>query len=169
MRRRRRHGSEDETTSSELNIVPFLDVVVNLMIFLLATTTAALAVAQVEVELPGHCVGCPAPPPGLELSVTLADRGIIVAGRGGRLSPGCESTGGEVLTIPRDRRGYDFTELARCLARVHARFPAEDSVIVTADPSVPYEDVIGAIDAARGTEQTLFPRVLVSAGVRSRM
>jgi biopolymer transport protein TolR len=168
-RRPRKAEPEDQLGSGELNIVPFLDVVVNLMLFLLATSTAAMAVAQVEVEMPAfgpRCVGCP-PASELELSLTLADEGIVVAGRGGRLSPGCEATGGEVLTVPRAGARHDFAELTRCLERVHAEYPHEDTVIITADPRVPYEELIHAMDAARGTSAApLFPHVLLSAGVR---
>lgn len=155
------------SADGELNIVPFLDVVVNLMLFLLATTTAAVAVAQVDTQLvPQRRVGG-APPEGLTLSVTIADRGIIVASREGRFASGCERTGAEPLTITRAPSGYDFAALQRCLERVHARHPGEDTVIVTADPRVPYEDLISAMDAARGSaEAPLFPRVLLSAGIR---
>ncbi|MCZ7685162.1 MAG: hypothetical protein M5U28_42885 [Sandaracinaceae bacterium] len=61
----------------ELNIVPFLDIVVNLMLFLLATSAVTMAVAQIEAELPATCGGpdCPRTPPALDLSVTITGRG----------------------------------------------------------------------------------------------
>ena len=34
------------------------------------------------------------------------------------------------------------------------------------DPEVPYEDLIGAMDAVRGEDNELFPDVLLSAGIR---
>ena len=39
--------------------------------------------------------------------------------------------------------------------------------MITADPQIPYEDVIAAMDALRGDETgLLFPRVMLSAGLR---
>lgn len=150
----------------ELNIVPFLDIVVNLMLFLLATTTVTMAMAEVEVSLPGVCrgVGCPETEPGLDLTVTIVEGGFLVAGRGGRLAPGCrELTSAPGLTVA----GHDFEALHACAERVHAAYVDEDTVMITADPQIPYEDVIAAMDALRGDEAgLLFPRVMLSAGLR---
>lgn len=153
----------------ELNIVPFLDIVVNVMLFLLATTTAAIAVAQVEVELPATCAtGCQRPPRSLNLSVTVAEEGVFVSGEGAHLAPGCaDTTSRAVVTVPRTARGQDFAGLRDCLRAVHRRFPEEDSLILTADPLVPYEDVVQAMDAARGdAHEPWFSRVRLSAGLR---
>jgi biopolymer transport protein TolR len=164
----RRPDLDPSEHPGELNIVPFLDVVVNLMLFLLATSAATMALAQVEVEPPASCQRCPGVRRGLDLSVTLASSGISVAGRGGRLAPGCEElTSGPGVTIAARPEGYDFSALRACAARVHAAYPEEDSVILTADPHVPYADVIAAMDALRGSAGAeLFPRVRLSAGLR---
>ncbi|MCC6877917.1 MAG: hypothetical protein IT378_26640, partial [Sandaracinaceae bacterium] len=53
LRRARARKDTSDTPGGELNIVPFLDVVVNLMLFLLATSSAALALAQHDSELGG--------------------------------------------------------------------------------------------------------------------
>ncbi|HBQ13990.1 MAG TPA: hypothetical protein DEF51_23630 [Myxococcales bacterium] len=164
---RPRHLDPSEQ-GGELNIVPFLDIVVNVMLFLLATTTAAIAVAQVDVELPATCVGCGGQTRSLNLSVTVGEEGVFVSGEGAHLAPGCaETTPRAVVTVPRTTEGHDFEALRACLDQVHQRFPEEDSLILTADPTVPYADVIRAMDAARGDDHTLwFPRVRLSAGVR---
>jgi biopolymer transport protein TolR len=154
MRRRRHRKEEAHPADGELNIVPLLDIVMNVVMFLLATTTAAFAVAQVDIETPGRCVGCDAPP-GLNIGVALGSDAIIVDYDSGTLAEECPR-------IPHRDGRYDFAALEACLERVHAQFPREDSVILTADPEVPYEHVIGAMDAARGS----FPRVMLSAGVR---
>jgi biopolymer transport protein TolR len=167
---RRRTAIDPSEQRGELNIVPFLDVVVNLMLFLLATSAATLSIAEADVTLPAICSGaeCGHAPPGLELSVTLTRGGVVVAGRGGRLAPGCtETTGAPSPTIARTASGYDFDALRACAERLHAAHPRERSVIVGADPEVPYQALIGAIDAVRGSpEAPLFPRVRISTGVR---
>jgi biopolymer transport protein TolR len=136
----------------ELNIVPFLDVVVNLMLFLLATTSAVVSVAQIDASLPGHCRGAHcARGPTSEPSVVLADRAIFVT-----------PPSGAPIEIARGARGYDFAALADALASIRRESPTEDSFTLTADPAVAYQDVVAAIDAARPTH----PVVHVSAGVR---
>lgn len=166
----RRREPDPAERGGELNIVPFLDVVVNLMLFLLATTAATtVAMAQSTASTPGLCRGhCERGEPGLGLSVTVLEEGLVVAGRDGRLAPGCEgTTGASGPTIPRGLAGQDFDALRACLVRVHARFPDEREVVLSADPSVRYEALIGAMDAARGdADAPLFTDVRLSAGVR---
>lgn len=163
----RRRPPDPSEQPGELNIVPFLDVVVNLMLFLLATA-ATVAVARADAQLPSTCgTGCDRRPRGLELSVTVTDAGVFVATRDARLAPGCEDTGSGGPTVARGLRGHDFDALRACLARLAARHPEERAVILSADPEVPYQDLIGAMDAARGdADRPLFPDVQLSAGVR---
>lgn len=164
----RRSEPDPSERPGELNIVPFLDVVVNLMLFLLATAAVTAAVAQTESETPASCRGCGGAAGGLDLSVTIADEGIFVASRTGRLAPGCAGTSEAASpTVARGAAGHDFAALRACLTRVSDRFPDEREVILSADPLVPYEDLIRAMDAARGdAERPLFPRVRLSAGLR---
>lgn len=156
----------DEAAQGELNITPFLDVVVNLVLFLLATTAAVLSTTELEVRLPSYGRGDPA---GLRLSVTLTDRGAVVSTREGVLGPGCTAPGprGSVAVAPAADGGLDAAALAACAATLHARSPADRSVILAADPLVPYAEVVAAMDALRGpAEAPAFRDVLLSAGVR---
>src|SRR5690348_6851830 len=97
-RRTKVHDPDPSEIAGELNIVPFLDIVVNLIMFLLATSEAVLAIVQIEAQLPqlgGKSSGGGNSEPGLNLNVTLTDGGLIVTGSGGKLAPGCQevSTG----------------------------------------------------------------------------
>lgn len=171
----------------ELNIIPFLDIVVNLIMFLLMTTTTVLAVVQIDTELPEYRRGVGGrsanPEQTLNLNVTVAEEGIIVAGSGGKLAPGCTAIAtGRVITVPKkmlpvvtdygERTGqqamqYDWEGLTECVAQVKQEYPEERQVTISADPLVEYQHLVGAMDAVRmkGTEE-LFPEVLLSGGVR---
>lgn len=169
LRRARRTTDAPPEGGGELNIVPLLDIVVNLMLFLLATVTVAMAVAEVEAELPTSCAtGRCSGPPGLDLAVSITDRGIAVTTSSGGLAPGCaEVVRAAPLTVPRRRDGHDMAALRACLERVSASRPDERTATLTADPDVPYEHVIAVMDALRGSpEAPLFPRVRLSAGLR---
>lgn len=174
VRKRTKHDEPDPSeVASELNIVPFLDIVVNLILFLLMTSAQVLLVAELDAHLPSLSRGRRASSSSeegstLNLSVTISENGIIVSGSGGKLAPGCERMqSGRVITVPRTSSGYDWAGLTTCAARVHRQFPDETQVILSADPSIEYEHIIHAMDAVRaeGTEP-LFPDVMLSAGVR---
>jgi len=146
-----RREADPSESERELNIVPLLDIVINLMLFLLATSAATMVLAETHAELPGTCRGDCRRAPSLDLSVTLADGAILVASRHGQLE-----------AIPRGVEGYDFEALAARLAEVHEAHPEERAVILTADPMVPYESIVSAMDAIHGS----FEDVRLSAGVR---
>lgn len=172
--RKRTSFSEPDPSElqGELNIVPFLDIVVNIIIFLLATTQAVLAVAEIDAQLPqtGRRVGGAQADSeqSLNLSVTITASGIIVTGSGGKLAPGCQDTqAGRVITVPRRNGDFDWAGLTQCAARVKQSFPNENTVIVSADPEIEFKELVRSMDALRAEgERELFPRVRLSAGVR---
>ncbi len=158
--------------AGELNIIPFLDIVVNLIMFLLMTTASVLAVVQIETELPsyggGGGVGGGEPEEKLNLNITIVSEGVIVTGSGAKLAPGCENTaGGRVITVARKGDSYDWNSLTECVARVKKEYPNETQVIVSADPLIEYIHLVNAMDAVRKKDdQELFSEVLISGGVR---
>lgn len=175
VRKKTTHDEPDPSeVAGELNIVPFLDIVTNLILFLLMTSAQVLIVAELDAHLPALARGRRAsssPEQGstLNLSVTIAESGLIVAGSGGKLAPGCERRmPGRVITVPRNPDGsYDWAALTACVARVHREFPDETQVILSADPNIEYENIIHAMDAVReDANGVLFPDVMLSAGVR---
>lgn len=182
-KRTRIHELDPSEAAGELNIVPFLDIVTNIITFLLATTAAVLTTMQLEAHLPtlsrgrgrGTDTGS-----SLNLSVTISEEGIIVAGSGGKLAPGCTNMqSGRVITVPLlpnpaiDANNdslpdvYDWPALTRCLGVVHTNFSEERQAILTADPNVEYRHLVRAMDAIRtdGTVE-LFPDIMLSGGVR---
>mgnify|MGYP003341827799 CR=1 FL=1 len=158
--------------AGELNIVPFLDIVTNIIMFLLATTAYVLTTCELDAHLPtlGRGGGGSGDSQTtLNLSVTVTEQGVVVAGSGGKLQPGCTTTGtGRVITVPRRTDGtFDWTALTTCLAHVHSQYPDEHQVILTADPNIEYGNIVAAMDASRADGTTeLFPDVMLSAGVR---
>jgi len=155
----------------ELNIIPFLDIVVNLIMFLLATTEAVLLISQIESDLPkiarGRSNSANVATP-LNLNVTVTEGGVIVSGSGGKLAPGCSTIEqSRSLTVPKKSNGYDWSGLTDCVARVKQQYRDEHAVTVSADPQVHYEYVVAAMDAVRSKgKEELFPDVLISVGIR---
>jgi biopolymer transport protein ExbD len=168
LRRALASGPTDPSEAmGELNIVPLLDVVMNLIVFLMATMTAAAALTMISTELPRRGPVGPATPR-LSLGVVLTDEGAIVTSTHGKYSAGCTSYGeGRVITVAREGDGYDWPALAACLSAIKEANPTETEIAISADPLIAYEHVVHAMDTARADEhRALFPDVLIAAGVR---
>lgn len=167
------HDPDPSEMMGELNIVPFLDIVVNIIMFLLATTQAVLAIAELDAQLPslGRRVGrtqLDDQSSTLNLSVTITRNGVIVGASGGFMAPGCETTAGRGgIAVPKRNGQFDWPGLTQCAARIKHEFSDETKVIVSADPEIEFEHLVAAMDALRanGTDE-LFPDVMLSAGLR---
>ena len=161
-----------DETDDELNIIPFLDIVVNLIMFLLMITSSIAFYSQLEASLPTYSSGGvgrrASDEPQLNLSVFVTQNGITVTGSGGKLAPGCATTStGDVLTVPKRGGDYDWEGLRNCVSTVKEEFPDETRVTVSADNLVEFQDLVSAMDAVRDKDgEELFPDVLISAGVR---
>src|SRR5438132_644036 len=85
VRRREDDVEEDEITSGELNLIPYLDIVTNLMLFLLASVTAIIILGQLNTTLPDKANNASAANPNenpddqpLKLVVSVAKDKLVV-------------------------------------------------------------------------------------------
>jgi len=86
MRRMRDHNEEIEEEAGELNLVPYMDIVTNIIIFLLASVVNQVALTNINVSVPTISAGGGAatdePPPEkppLNLTVSVGASGFTVA------------------------------------------------------------------------------------------
>jgi biopolymer transport protein ExbD len=177
LRRLRESGEEHETESGELNLVPFLDIIMNIIIFLLATVTFQAALANINITLPTAAMASQstaAPKPELNLTVSISERGFTIATsgavlfRGFRLTPeGVVQTTRELPTLPLANNQPDLDGLSAALYEIKQRYPDEERVILTASPLVSYDLLVKTMDAMRESSgHVLFPGVLLGAGVQ---
>jgi len=143
----------------ELNIVPFLDIVTNVLMFVLATVTVTFT-ATIETK-PPKLGPRPATDPSLGLVVLVVPDGFSVKARGGNVAPGCSDTGAG-LAVPKREGMYDYEALKTCASRLKSSSPAfasESDVTISANPQVPYDVVVATLDAVRRTDSgdELFP------------
>jgi biopolymer transport protein ExbD len=147
-----RELSPDEE-GGELNIVPFLDIIVNILIFVLATVAVTFT-ASIESTPPaagGSGVRADVKSEALNLTVLIVNDGFSIKAAGGNVAPGCQGPG-PGIAIPKATGGYDFAALTQCVARlkrVSPEFADERQVYLSANPGTPYETIIGVIDAVR--------------------
>jgi biopolymer transport protein ExbD len=136
--------------TGELNVIPFLDIVMNVLMFVLATT-ATVFTASIEPTVPGCCGRAAVQ----MATVHVTPTGYVVA------------TAAGTLAVPMRTGRYDAEALSRSLAnlRAAATNPAEReqrAVQVSAVGAVPYGELVRAIDASRETRpgaHDLFPEV----------
>lgn len=97
------------------------------------------------------------------LAVTLVGRGAVVSGPDGALAPGCEGPRSEPrqLTFAAGSPAVEREALQRCLRRAVEDGANPATVILSADPDVPFEHVLRAAVAAG----EIFESLQLSAGV----
>jgi biopolymer transport protein TolR len=154
--------SPDEA-GGELNIVPFLDIITNVLMFVLATISVTFT-ATIDTYPPRAGSGARAPTtPTLGLTVLVVPDGFSLKARGGNVAPGCNDTGPGVA-IPKREGDYDYNALKACAAKLKGAAPEfkdEMGVTISANPPIPYQVVISTMDAVRKNEsgEELFPEV----------
>lgn len=87
----------------------------------------------------------------LHLTAMVGPKGIALKTSSGNIGPGCEAVGPGVA-VPRVEGDHDFTELARCAARLKREAPSEKTVTISAEPNVSYGVILGVMAALRGAE-----------------
>ena len=155
--RRRLH---DEEHAGELNIVPYLDIVTNLVMFMLLSMTGLITLGVVNVSAPRISAETQAQAqqpdqPRLLLTVAISKKGFYIAGAGGVLGgpadqPTVDAT--QPPTVPLTAEGkYDFAALTEKMKLVKDRYPNETNLILSADADVTYEVLVQTMDACRET------------------
>jgi biopolymer transport protein TolR len=157
-----RELSPDEE-GGELNIVPFLDIITNVMMFVLATITVTFT-TFIETAPPragGPSVRTPTKV-SLALNIVVIDKGFIVSAFGQRIGEGCQGAGSGVAVGLNGQGDYDYTALTACAKRLKNQVPGDETAAtLTANANIPYQVIIGTIDAIRKSDdgQELFPDI----------
>ena len=156
MKRRIHHHEK----AGELNIVPYLDIMVNLTMFMLISMTSVIQFGILNVAAPSYGPAAAgvaqAPKKELLLTVAISAKGFFVAGSGGVLGvttdpkapPPDPKTASPTIPLGGDGK-YDYYALTRKMVDIKDKFPNESRVILMADPKISYEVVIQTMDAIR--------------------
>lgn len=141
----------------ELNIVPFLDIIVNILIFVLATVAVTFT-ATIETQPPasgGSGVRNPIESKALNLTVLIVNDGFSLKAAGGNVAAGCDGVG-PGLAIPYKNGSYDYDGLTDCATKLkqsNGDYADETQVYISANPGTDYQTLISTIDALRSTRQ----------------
>lgn len=124
----------------EINVVPFLDIITNVLMFVLATLAITFT-ATIDSSPPRRAVRGPIEAK-LDLTVLVVEDGFSIKARGGNVAPGCIDTGPGLAV-----RGRDFAALRACVSKIDRL--GEHSVTISANPNIPYDVIISTTDALR--------------------
>jgi biopolymer transport protein TolR len=169
LRKIREQADELAEEGGELNLIPYLDIVTNVIMFLLATITFAAALGDINVSSPttasqAQLQNQPPPEPKneLNLTVSVSDKGFTIAASGAVLYQGqtidaagnltAAPAGATLPTIPKKGNEFDYEGLAHTMSMIKASPTAknETKVIVNANPEVVYDVIVQVLDACRG-------------------
>lgn len=176
---RKRKSAALEFEVGELNLVPYMDIMVNLIIFMLFTMTGFVQMKVINVSVPAISDGPtegstePTPPPEKKLAVVLAileNKGFIVSLSGqymledgsvvDQLPPGA-------FTVPVTDGKMDDTEfkkLTEVMVKAKAKDPSVTALTIVPQQKVDYNTLVKVMDAVRRTAdgtQNLYPDVLL--------
>jgi len=174
--------SKSYTKPVELNLIPYMDVVTAILIFMLFTSTGLIQIGVINVNAPRYKDPLEEMGAGqeddqeekkqLNLTVGITYKGLFIAGVGGVLgsvAEGEESAAPKGPTIPllltdaacRDAMAknlpppitcYDYARLTREMIKIKDQFPQETKIIIYAQPDVPYEVLVRVMDSTRDLE-----------------
>ena len=156
-------GSGKKSVDSEIPLVPFIDLLLCCVMFLLVTAVwNQLARINASQQTPSENAPEDTPPPEedkIKLFLRVRADGYSI-----------ESTAGDKTPIPKKKGEYDLAQLEEKLEAKKKQDPSRKDIIVAPEDGVAYQEIIKAMDAAVGKpapgtgEGTLFPKVAVRDG-----
>lgn len=147
----------------DLNLVPYMDIMVNLIMFMLVVTAYIIELRQAPVLAPSYVSGSTAgnsEKPKPYLTVAISTKSFAVLG----------STS-EVPAQELVRQGgeYPYQELSQVLRNYKTEYAVAENMVLTAESNVPYSVLIATMDAARSDANgPLFPGVTLGLVVAGR-
>ncbi len=150
--------------AGELNVVPYLDIITNIMMFVLASVSVSF-IGSIDTTPPsigGGRVRADVSSKALHLSAWSTTQGVALTTSTGNIATGCNDVGSGV-TVPKVNQEYDLRSLTACAKRLKNASPSfkeETQVTITANPGIEYKTVIDVMDALRGdADGEIFPDV----------
>ncbi len=146
---------------TDLNLVPYLDIMVNLIMFMLVITANIVELRESPVLAPRYVPGGgsqpdPNAPP--NMTVLVSSKGFGVFGSGGTEVPATD--------IPMVGGAYDYQKLSTELRKYRKTYKPSDNLTIVPESSISYRVVVETMDAAREDSRgPLFPGVTLAAAV----
>jgi biopolymer transport protein ExbD len=153
--------------AGELNIVPYLDIITNILVFVLSSVSVTF-LTQLDTTPPamgGGKVKQDTSAEALNLTVVITRTGVGFKTGLGNIGTGCGGGGGGI-TLPNKGAGesdYDLAGITACARKMKSelnggKFEDETQVTVTASRDIEFKTLVAVLDALRSDEKgELFP------------
>ena len=149
-RRKWRKKESLETDIMELlNLTPMMDVFTVLVVFLLITAVFT-SITIMDLSVPTGAGGSAANKPNFAIEVIVRKSGLEIAN--GRSVE---------AAIPKKDDKYDLKKLSELLLALKAKYPEKEDATVLMEPKVEYDHLVQVMDAVRGAETALFPKISI--------
>lgn len=156
--RRRGRSRARPDGSHEINVVPFIDMMI-ILVFFLIFTAVFTKTHILELDLPGAQAAVPSLPEGLNLEIIVRSEMIEVADR----------ATGVMKRLPSGAEGHDLQGLSQYLQLVKTRYPEHEQTTILMEQDIAYDLLVQVMDVVRvfqvpGSEWAfgdLFPQISV--------
>ena len=139
-RNRPKAESFDTDIMRVLNLIPMMDILTVLVIFLLITAVFT-HITIMELNVPTHTGGSAVNTPNFSIEVIVRKAGLEIA------------NGSSVeAAIPKKDDKYDLEMLSKMLTRLKAQYPEKNDATVLIEPDIQYDYLIQIMDAMRGAD-----------------
>jgi biopolymer transport protein ExbD len=123
-----------------LNLIPMMDILTVLVIFLLITAIFT-HITIMELSVPTSAGGSAVNAPNFAIEVIVRKAGLEIA------------NGSSVeAAIPKKDNRYDMKMLSEMLLRLKAQYPEKEDATVLVEPDIEYDYLIQIMDAVRGAD-----------------
>jgi biopolymer transport protein TolR len=133
-------GGKGRNPNTELNLVPFIDLMSVLITFLLITAVwSQVSMIQIGSSLYGKQSDSspqPTPPPQADIPFRLD-----VKEAGFRLI-----IGKDTIQVPKNGPAYDVVKLLEQIKKIKTTYPDKQDVVITVDDQIAYENLIIGMD-----------------------
>ncbi len=154
--------------AGELNIIPYLDIITNILVFVLATISV-IFLSNIDTTPPSQNSGKvkSVESKAMNLVVLITNQGIAFTTSGGHIATGCKDAGGGI-TVPMitdaGKPTYDWQAVTTCARHLKSEGPAEwqdeTQVTITANPGIEFQYIVDTVDSLRNDEKgELFPEI----------
>lgn len=164
---KRLKADDGEEMGTELNLVPYLDIMINLIMFMLFTTTSLTKMTVVNVSAPQYGPSSSVPldeneEPPVDLTLAVNKDGFTIMANGVEIDghPGKP-------TIERVAQGrWEFEALNKRMEQIKNTYPNQSAMVMVAAPDIEYEVIVKTMDATREVinesgNRILFPDVVL--------
>ena len=140
LRNRPKAESFDTDIMRVLNLIPMMDILTVLVIFLLITAVFT-HITILELNIPTRAGGSVVNVPNFSIEVIVRKAGLEIA------------NGSSVeAAIPKKDDKYDLEMLSKMLTRLKAQYPEKEDATVLVEPDVQYDYLVQIMDAMRGAD-----------------